>query len=411
MKNEKHSSLSLILILGALTALSPFSIDMYLPAFPKMAEFFSTNVSAMSLSLSSYFIGLAVGQLLYGPLLDRFGRKKPLYFGLLIYIFATVGCFMSKSMESFVLFRFIQAFGGCAANVAAMAMVRDFFSPKESSKIFSLLVLILGVSPLLAPTTGGFLSVMFGWQSIFIALTALSVALFLVTVFLLPEGRGADASHSLRPGKILLNYVSIIKDPQFSTYALAGSVAFAGLFVYLAASPTIFMEVFKVSEQAYGWIFGFLAVGFIGASQFNIPLSRVYSNERILFAAFSFLAFMGFLFPIGAGSGWLGLTSTMVMLFLYLSSVGLANPNAAALALAPFSKNAGSAAALLGFLQMTVGSLASVFVGVFKAQELFPISVIFAGTAFLSLFIFILGSRRITSKVEVSADDPGFVTH
>ncbi|WP_207796083.1 MFS transporter, partial [Leptospira ellisii] len=155
---SKRQNFYIIFILGILTALSPFSIDMYLPAFPEIAEDLKTPASEVALSLSGYFIGLALGQILYGPLLDRFGRKKPLYYGIALYVLASVGCFFSSTINELIIFRFLQAIGGCAANVASVAMVRDLFSIKESSKVFSLLVLILGASPLLAPTIGGYVS-------------------------------------------------------------------------------------------------------------------------------------------------------------------------------------------------------------------------------------------------------------
>nr|WP_295900156.1 multidrug effflux MFS transporter [uncultured Bdellovibrio sp.] len=411
MNSTKHSNFSLILVLGALTALSPFSIDMYLPAFPKMAESLHTSVAEVSLSLSSYFVGLAVGQLFYGPLLDRFGRKKPLYIGLLVYILATIGCLTSRSVDTLVVFRFIQALGGCAANVAAMAMVRDFFSPKESAKVFSLLMLILGVSPLLAPTAGGYLATAFGWQSVFVVLTVIGILMLGISIFYLPHGYEPDKSHSLHPGLILKNYLSIIKDPQFYTYSVAGALAFSGLFVYLAASPTIFMEIFKVSEQVYGWIFALLAAGFIGASQFNIVLLRKFSNEKVLLAALGGLTLMGFAFFAGALSGWYGIAGTIGILFCYLSCAGLANPNAAALALAPFAKNAGSASALVGFLQMGIGALASVSVGILKAQQLLPIAAIFTVSSLLALGTLVWGTRKISHKVEVGPEDTGIIAH
>lgn len=411
MNSTKHSNFSLILVLGALTALSPFSIDMYLSAFPKMAESFHTNVAEVSLSLSSYFVGLAVGQLFYGPLLDRFGRKKPLYIGLIIYILATIGCLSSDSVQTLVAFRFVQAIGGCAANVAAMAMVRDFFSPKESAKVFSLLMLILGVSPLLAPTVGGILTAHFGWQSVFVTLGVIGVLMLGLAIFYLPHGRAADESHSLQFKPIVRNYFSILREPQFYTYALAGAIAFSGLFVYLAGSPVIFMEVFKVSEQTYSWIFALLAAGFIGASQFNIFLLRKYSNERILLASLISLSIMGLIFVSGAFMGWYGLVGTTVVLFFFMSSAGLANPNGAALALAPFERNAGSASALLGFLQMAIGALASIFVGVLKAQQVLPIAGILACAGVLALTTLVIGSRKIENKVDVSAENNTVVAH
>ena len=396
MNNSQRRSL--ILILGFLTALSPFSIDMYLSAFPLMADYFQTDVAQVSITLSSYFIGLASGQLFYGPLMDRFGRKKPLIIGLVIYILASVACGFAKSIEALIVIRVIQAIGGCAASVGAFAMVRDLFEPRESAKILSLLILILGVSPLLAPTVGGYLSVYFGWKSVFAALAIGSSVLLFIVMKYLPESHHADNSHVLRPLPILKNYFSILREPQFYTYAIAGAVGFSGLFVYLAASPTIFMEVFKVSEQVYGWIFAFVAMGMVGTSQLNVILLKKYSNEKILMGALCLLTLTASTFFICAYNDWYNVYGVVITMFIYLSSIGLSNPNAAALAMAPFAKKAGSAAAMLGFLQMAIGSLASVMVGVLKAQQLAPIGGIFVGTSTLALMILFLGGRRIVGS-------------
>ncbi|MFS4461035.1 multidrug effflux MFS transporter [Bdellovibrio sp. HCB2-146] len=405
MKSNQNKNALLILILGALTALSPFSIDMYLPAFQKMATAFGTGVSEVSLSLSSYFVGLAVGQLFYGPLLDRFGRKKPLYVGLVLYILATIGCLMSTSIEGLIAFRFLQAIGGCAANVASVAMVRDLFTAKESAKVFSLLMLILGVSPLVAPTAGGYLASVFGWQAVFISLGIIGALMLVVSFTYLPESHKPDASQSLRPGPIIKDYLEILKNPQFYTYTFAGALAFSGLFVYVAGSPIIFMEIFQVSERTYGWIFAGLAVGFVGASQLNLVLLKKFSNEQILLGSLMILVITGLSFFIGAFNNWYGIGGTIGTLFLFLSCVGLANPNGAALALAPFAKDAGKASALMGSLQMGTGALASVAVGVLKAQQIFPIAAVFASSALLALGILIFGNRRMTEKVEVSSDE------
>ncbi|HEY1078757.1 MAG TPA: multidrug effflux MFS transporter, partial [Bdellovibrio sp.] len=282
MSEKSFNKTSLILVLGSLTALGPFSIDMYLPAFPKMAEGLGTTVPQIAMSLSSYFIGLAAGQLFYGPFLDRFGRKIPLYIGLLIYILASIGCGFSKSVETLVAFRFIQAIGGCAAGVTSMAMVRDYFSPQESAKVLSLLILILGLSPLLAPTIGGLLATHMGWQSLFWALTSLGVFVMSLAIFFLPSIYTPNKDQSLHPFKIVKNYWHILKNPRFYAYSLAGAIGFSGLFAYLAASPTIFMEIFKVSEQTYGFIFALLASGLIGASQVNVLLLKRFNNTTIL---------------------------------------------------------------------------------------------------------------------------------
>jgi DHA1 family bicyclomycin/chloramphenicol resistance-like MFS transporter len=411
LNSPKNKNLALILILGSLTALGPFSIDMYLPAFSKMAEALNTSISNVSLSLSSYFVGLAVGQLFYGPLLDRFGRKKPLYVGLVIYILATIGCGLSTTIESLIAFRFVQAVGGCAAGVASVAMVRDLFPPRESAKVFSLLMLILGVSPLVAPTAGGYFAATLGWQSVFVALGIIALLMLIVSALRLPESHQPDPTQSLLPGPILKSYWAILKYPQFYTYTFACAVAFSGLFVYVAGSPIIFMEIFKVSEQMYGSIFAMLAVGFVGSSQLNIFLLRRFSNEQIFLASLMGLTITGLVFFIGAMNNWYGIGSTIAILFFFLSFVGLSNPNGAALALAPFGKDAGKASALLGSLQMGAGALASVAVGVSGAQQIFPIAAIFASSAILALAILLIGRRRITNKIDADPSEAAAVSH
>src|SRR3984957_17094463 len=208
MNQPVPNRLFIILILGALSTISPLAVDMYLPAFAQIAGAMHTTVAKISLSLASYFIGLAAGQLISGPLLDRFGRKKPLYVGLILFIAMSIACMFVRTKESLIVLRCFQALGGCAAQVAAMAMVRDFFPVKESAKILSLLILILGVSPLFAPTIGSFISAYLGWQWVFVVLAAFVFVLLLVVFFLLPEGHRPDRTISLHPVPIFRNFAA-----------------------------------------------------------------------------------------------------------------------------------------------------------------------------------------------------------
>ena len=407
----QRNNFLLILILGSLTALSPFAIDMYLPAFPSMAKDFGTDVASISLSVSSYFIGLAFGQIIYGPLLDRFGRRKPLYAGLTLFILASIGCMFAKDTSTLIAFRFIQALGGCAASVSSVAMVRDLFSVKESAKVFSLLVLILGASPLLAPTFGGYLSAAVSWHWIFVVLAVMAATLIAVSRFFLPADHTADNTVSLKLRPILQNFKSVLKDRQFTTYTFAGAFAFAGLFVYVAGSPIVFMNIFQLSGKVYGWIFAGLSVGFIGASQLNILLIKHFKNERILEFALTMQVTTAILFLIGSLQGWFGIPGTIVMLFFYLASVGLANPNAAALALAPFTKNVGSASALMGALQMGIGATASFAVGLFPPTTSLPMVTIMSAGAILAAATLFLGKRKITNTVEAAPGDAAGALH
>ena len=390
-----------VLILGSLTALAPFSIDMYLPGFGEIARSLGTSVARVALSLSSFFIGISLGQLLYGPLLDRYGRKKPLYAGLVLYLVATFVCMQAKDMDTLIILRFIQAVGSCAATVAAMAMVRDLFGAKESARVFSLLLLVLGASPMIAPTAGGYIVTTWGWRVIFLVLLILGALIFLMTLFFLPDSYPADKNFSLKPLPIVRNFLSVLREPQFVVYMLVYALAFAGLFAYVSGSPLVFMDVFHVDKKTYGWIFAGLSVAFIGLSQFNGLLLRRYSSQQIIRVALSGQVVVSLVFLIGSIAGWYGLGYTIVMLFVFLACVGFTNPNAAALSLAPFSKNAGSASALLGATQMGVGALASVGVSVWSNGTATPMVAIIAVTSVLAMGVLVVG--RMSGKVnEVS---------
>jgi MFS transporter, DHA1 family, multidrug resistance protein len=395
MSHPTRNRTLIIVILGSLATLSPFAIDMYLPAFPEVAADLHTSTAKISLSISSYFAGLAVAQLFYGPLLDRFGRKRPLYAGLTLFMVASLLCMRSRTDEWLIAMRFLQAIGGCAAQVASMAMVRDFFPARETAKIISLLILILGVSPLLAPSVGGWVAIHLGWRAVFIILAAVALLNMVVVYWLLPEGHHPDRSISLHPLPILRNYVAVLKEPQFMVFALSGSFALSGLLAYVAGSPIIFMEVFHVNARTFGFIFAGLAVGFIGSNQVNVLLLRKYSSEQIICAALWVVCPVALLFLVGTHCGWFGLEATLVLLFISLSSLGLACPNTAALALVPFDHNIGSASAMLGFLQIGVSGLASATIGAFDSHSLLPVTVILAATSWIGLAIFLIGKRSI----------------
>ena len=382
-----------ILILGLLSAIGPFSIDMYLPGFEDIARSLGTTTATVGLSLASYFIGIAAGQLLYGPLLDRYGRKKPLYFGLGLYIVATAFCFEARDIHTLIVLRFVQALGSCAAQVAAMAMVRDLFGAKESAKVFSLLLLVIGASPMIAPTAGGYIVTAFGWRAVFLILGSLSVIITLLTIFLLPESYPADKTFSLKPGPIISNFLSVLRVRQFLVYTLVEAFAFSGLFAYVTGSPTLFMGIFGVGKRTYGWIFAFLSVAFIVLSQFNSVLLRRYSSQQIVRVALTSQVIVALAFIAGTAEGWLGLGGTIFFLFVFLFFMGFVYPNAAALALAPFDKNAGTASSLLGTLQMGIGALGSVAVSAFGSTSATPMVAVMAGTTVVAMGIFMAGAR------------------
>lgn len=409
MTTKKY--IQLILILGSLTALGPFSIDMYLPGFSGIAKDLNTSVAKVSMSLSSYFIGISAGQLLYGPLLDRFGRKKPLFIGLMVYILASLGCVYVADIDSFIFLRFIQAIGSCAATVASVAMVRDLFPVKDIPKVFSLLMLVLGLSPMLAPTIGGYVTEDYGWHTVFLILMCMGIAILIASQVGLPNSYIPDTSISLKPKPIISNFFNVLKEPQFYTYAFTGAIAFSGLFTYVAASPIIFMDIYYVDAKTYGWIFAFMSVSFIGSSQLNSLLLKRFSSEQMIFTALILQSVISIIFLILSLNNLLGLYTTIAMLFLFLGCLGISNPNTAGLTMAPFAKNAGSASALMGAIQLGLGSLASFAVGIFVKDSVAPMVFIMTTTTIIAFGVLNIGKRFIKNKVEITENDDVIAGH
>jgi DHA1 family bicyclomycin/chloramphenicol resistance-like MFS transporter len=384
---------------------------MYLPGFSGIAKDLHTTVAKVSMSLSSYFIGISAGQLLYGPLLDRFGRKKPLFIGLMVYILASLGCVYVADIDAFIFLRFIQAIGSCAATVASVAMVRDLFPVKDIPKVFSLLMLVLGLSPMLAPTIGGYVTEDYGWHTVFFILMCMGIAILIAAQVGLPNSFKPDTSISLKPKPIINNFLKVLKEPQFYTYAFTGSIAFSGLFTYVAASPIIFMDIYHVDAKTYGWIFAFMSVSFIGSSQLNSILLKKFSSEQMIFAALIAQSVISIVFLILALNNLLGLYQTITMLFLFLGCLGISNPNTAGLTMAPFAKNAGSASALMGAIQLGLGALASFAVGVFVKKSVWPMVIIMTSTTIIAFIVLNIGKRFIKEKIEISGDDDVLVGH
>ena len=400
--STRKKSFYLILILGLLTAIGPFSIDMYLPAFPDIAKGLNTTIAKVMLSLSSFFIGISAGQLIYGPLLERFGRKKPLYTGLIIYLIASVGCAMAPTVNALIIFRLLQALGGCAGMVAARAMVRDLFEVKENARIFSTLMLVVAVSPIIAPTLGGYITAIFGWRYVFVVLIAVALIILTGVYFLLPESRPPNINFSLKPRPIFRNFMGIIRHPQFYTYSLTGAIASAGLYAYISGSPHVFMEIFKVSEQQYGWIFALIAMGLIGAAQINTVLLRNYKSEQIIKMALSCQSVVGIIMAVITYAGWGDLFVTIFLIFIFLGCQGFVFPNSSALSLAPFGHNAGSASALLGAIQMFIGAGVSAMVS-FLQNYGSPMTGVMACCAIAALSILTLGRKIILQQASAAS--------
>lgn len=398
ISNIKRTRFLTILTLGLLSAIGPFSIDMYLPGFKDIAESLDTSISQVTLSLSSYFIGVSLGQLIYGPLLDRYGRKIPLYIGMLLYLAASIYCSFILDVESLIIARFFQALGGCAGMVSARALVRDIFPVEENAKIFSLLMLVIAISPILAPSLGGYISSTLGWEAIFLSLALIALVVLLAMFFWLPDGNPPNKDLSLMPRPIIKEFIAVIKVPKFYTYALTGAISSSGLYSYIAGSPYLFMEIYGVNEKQYGWIFAIIAFGLILASQLNTLLLKKYSSERITFITLICQVITGSMLVIFTMLDLLNLYTTIALIWLYLGTQGFVFPNTSALALSPFSKNAGTASALMGAVQLGIGALTTATVSALNNQSALPMAAVMllcGSTAFIFLNI---GRKRIVAK-------------
>jgi DHA1 family bicyclomycin/chloramphenicol resistance-like MFS transporter len=397
-KDQKQKQVYLIIILGLLTAIGPLSIDMYLPAFPDIAKGLNTTVASVMLSLSSFFIGISVGQLIYGPLLERFGRKTPLYFGLVIYAFAAWGCATASTVDSLIVFRLFQALGGCVGMVASRAMVRDLFEVKDNAKVFSTLMLVVAVSPIIAPTLGGYITAYLGWRYVFGMLIIVIAIIIAGIYFILPESKKPDPNFSLKPSSILKTYATIIRHPQFAMYTFTGAVASAGLYVYISGSPYVFMILFKVTERHYGWIFAVIAAGLIGASQLNGFFLKKHSSENIIKVALYTQSIIGIILVSLTLLGLTELYSTIALIFVFLCCQGFIFPNASALSMAPFGHNAGSASALMGFIQMSVGAVMSAMVSILQNESALAMTGIMATCAVSASLLYTFGKKIILNK-------------
>ncbi|MBX9742745.1 MAG: multidrug effflux MFS transporter [Chthoniobacterales bacterium] len=376
----------IIVLMGLLTALSPFTLDMYLPAFSKIAADLGTTTAHLAWTLSSNFIGIGLGQLFYGPLLDRFGRKKPLYVGLIIYIIASLACMASHSLEAMIFWRFVLGLGGCVACVVAYATVRDLFPSEERATIFSVMILVMGASPLLAPSVGNLVALLIGWQAIFAILSIIALCMMVGVWWLLPPV-SPDTTVRLHPWHIGKDYLAVFRVPAFYRDGLSGAISFAALFAYVAGSPLLFLSFFQVTSTTYSWIFTVVAAGFIFAGQLNIWLLRYFKSGLVLRGALAAQMSLALLFLVMTLLHLLSLSAAIVILFLLLAAVSIAFANATVLAMAPFGSNAGRASALISVFQMFFGTLSSMSVGAFSSLSILPMALVILVSSLIALVV------------------------
>ncbi|WP_375755467.1 multidrug effflux MFS transporter [Corallococcus exercitus] len=373
----------LILLLGALIGFGPLSIDMYLPAFPSIGESLHATAGEVERTLATFFAGLAVGQLLSGPVSDRFGRTKPLYVGLLLYVLGSIGCATASSAEVLAACRFVQALGGSVGMVTSRAVVRDLHSGAAAARMMSRLVLVMGLAPILAPLLGGWVLRAAGWRAIFGSHAVIGVIALGAAFALLPE-TAPPRSGAPRSSPFQAMW-SITKAPDFLGPALAAALSQAGMFAYIGGSPFVFITLHGVKPEHFGWFFGANAAGLVAVSQLNHWLLARSSPERVLKQSVRIAALAGGVLVAVASTGFGGLWGIALSLFVFVSSLGAITPNATALAMEQHAKQAGIASAVLGALQFMLAAGASAAVSASHDGTARPMALGVAIAALLAL--------------------------
>jgi len=367
--------LRLLLILGALSAFGPLAIDFYLPSFPTLAQVFATDVEHIQLSLAAYFAGLALGQLAYGPVADRYGRRGPLLFGVTLFTLASIACALATSLEALIAARFVQALGGCVGMVVSRAVVRDLCDPVHAAKTFSQLMLVMGLAPILAPLGGGLLLASFGWASIFVSLAIFGGLALLGVACWLPETLSQSAPRPPLRGT-WQRYLGLLRDREFLAYSLSSGVAMAGMFAYIAGSPFVFIQLYGVPAEHYGWLFGSNAAGFVLVAQINVRLMRYagpgFWLRRCVWLYCASAVTLLILALLKPAELW----PLLIPLFIGIASLGCIIPNASACAMAKHGHHAGSASALMGSLGFIVAAGASALVGVLHDGSAVPMALV-----------------------------------
>ncbi len=391
----RRQRVRLVLVLGSLIAVGPLTIDMYLPALPAIAADLMTTSAAVQLTLTGTLAGLALGQLLIGPLSDAVGRRGPLIAGLALHIVASALCVVAQHIAVLGALRVVQGLGVAAATVVAMAVLRDLFSGTAFATLLSRLLLVMGAAPVLAPTLGGGVLRWTDWRGVFVTLAVFGVLLVVVAVIGLPETLPAERRRRGGAWSTVSLYGSLLRDRTFVGLVVVAGLAMAALFAYVAGSSFVLQEGYGLDEQQFGLAFGAGAVGLIGAAQYNVRLLRRHSPQRILVTSLSVGTLAGLALLAFAATGFGGLPALLVALWVVLAAAGLAMPNAPALALSRHGEAAGTASALLGAVQFGVGAVAAPMVGVLGNGAVAMALVVAGGmvAALAVLFLVVRPSR------------------
>jgi DHA1 family bicyclomycin/chloramphenicol resistance-like MFS transporter len=378
------------LVLGLLAAFGPLSIDMYLPVLPEIGEELGGDAKV---TLAIFFAGMAAGQLAYGPLADRYGRRRPLFVAIALYSLASAGCALAATLPGLGWFRLLQALGACAGMVIARAVVRDLADRVDPARLMARLMIVMGLAPILAPMFGGWIAAWLGWRAIFWVLTLIGLFAFAVVLAFLPDTLPPERRRQVSPIAILGDYLSLLRHPRFMAAALPGAAAIAGLFAYIAGSPAVFIGIFGVKAEHYGLYFGAGAAGIIGLSTLSARLAPRFGQQRLYAAALAALALTS-LAVLALAWAEVGFATLYAGLFLYLAALGAVLPLSSVLAVQPFPRMAGTASALFGTMQFSLGALAGAALAALPDGTAWPMASVMMACAMLAATSHGLLARR-----------------
>ncbi|AYN41626.1 Bcr/CflA family efflux MFS transporter [Streptomyces dangxiongensis] len=405
---DRRTGLLVTLVLGGLTATPPLAMDMYLPSLPEVTRSLHAPAATVQLTLTACLAGMALGQLIVGPMSDRWGRRRPLLAGLAVYVLATALCAFAPNVETLVAFRLVQGLAGAAGIVIARAVVRDLYDGVAMARFFSTLMLISGVAPIVAPLIGGQILRVTDWQGVFAVLTVVGVLLAVVVRWRLPETLPPADRHGGGIGQALRAMRGLLADLPFTGYTLAGGFAFAALFAYISASPFVIQEIYGASPQTFSLLFGVNSVGLMIAGQLNgkVLVGRV-SLDKVLATGLAVivLAATALLLMAAGVFGEVGLAPVSAALFVLMSAMGITLPNAQSLALLRTRHAAGSASALLGTTSFLVGAVASPLVGVAGEHTAVPMAIVQLAGALVAAACFVGMCRPWNTRTAPEGED------
>ncbi|ULN44500.1 multidrug effflux MFS transporter [Mycolicibacterium crocinum] len=381
----------MIVVLGALVALGPLTIDMYLPALPRIADELGVSSSVAQLTLTGTLAGLALGQLIVGPLSDSLGRRRPLMGGIALHMLASLVCLFAPNIEVLSLARGLQGMGAAAAAVVAVAVVGDLFDDSAAATVMSRLMLILGVAPIVAPSLGAAVLLKASWHWVFAVLIVLAGALLLVAALALPETLPVGNRRPLQVRSIAATYVSLLRDLRFVALVVVGALGMVGLFAYIAGAAFVLQGRHGLDQQTFALVFGAGAIAFVAATQVNVLLLRRFSPQRILLWALAAATVVGASFIVLSVTHTGGIYGFLVPVWAVLAMMGFVIPNAPAVALSRHHEAAGTAAALLGAAQFGVGAAIAPVVGLMGNDEIALSVVMTAGVAVALLALIAVG--------------------